>query len=729
MTEEIIDPGENGVILSWQRCCRNDIINNIIAPGNTGFTAWTTIPPKSIPNNSAFFEDIPPIYVCVDAPLEVSQKAIDPDGDSLVYSFTTPYLGGYYGGRNDEFNNVRPNRFGEYDAPPFKNILWSNGYNQNRQIKGSPELFIDAYNGMLTVTPSEVGVYVVGIQVDEYRDGKIIGTTRRDYQISVIQCDFNVLTNFRIKNDSYTTGQYAILCTDTVDIENLSYIKGSAPAKYFWDFGDPTTTSDTLTTFDPIVDVQYVYPKNGDYTVTLTVSSEICTDIYSFEVRIRKDKPFELGPDKTFCGPFNQLLDTRATDAKEVKWNTGSTNSNIFVTDIGQYDVFVSYGDCSYRDTINVFLEPLPELPTLADSLFCDSVDVLMDVGIDGLIYKWSSGIFDTLRYNQFNEPGSYTVSVSNGPCIEYLDFNLRETEKPKLNDAFYCNEFIHEVDLSSIQNKGIQYLWSNQSTEPITTFSSKGAKWVRLKQGDCEYNDTFLITNPSIDLELGNDIHYCDYIDLELDGGSDGIEYNWNTGEQSRYLTVNTTGTYSVEVKDSNNCFKSDTINITLSQSPKLDLGGDTTICKNSPIVIQGPPYFDYLWSTGSSNQDIIVSNEGVYTLTITDSLNCFATDNIKVIVDPEAYPSELYIPNAFTPNANGLNDFFPYKTEIIQFDYSLEIYNRWGQRVFASKKENWGGLYKGKPAPQGAYIYFIYYNGCDGKIRSRKGTFYLLN
>ena len=105
--------------------------------------------------------------------------------------------------------------------------------------------------------------------------------------------------------------------------------------------------------FNTNVDVEYVYPGNGDYTISLKVSSEICEDVYEYDIRVRSSKPFELGPDKTYCGDFSHILDTDAPDALEVKWSTGSTNYQTFVNDVGIYDVLVSYGkNCIYRDKL-----------------------------------------------------------------------------------------------------------------------------------------------------------------------------------------------------------------------------------------------------------------------------------------------------------------------------------------------------------------------------------------
>ncbi|MBR9860269.1 hypothetical protein GYB22_05885, partial [bacterium] len=88
----VIEAGSNGMILAFQRCCRNNTISNISSPESTGATYWVKVPPHAVDNNSAVFQNLPPNYVCVNAPLVVDNSAIDPDRDSLVHELYQPYV-------------------------------------------------------------------------------------------------------------------------------------------------------------------------------------------------------------------------------------------------------------------------------------------------------------------------------------------------------------------------------------------------------------------------------------------------------------------------------------------------------------------------------------------------------------------------------------------------------------------------------------------------------------
>jgi len=111
---------------------------------------------------------------------------------------------------------------------------------------------------------------------------------------------------------------------------------------------------------------------------------------------------------------------------------------------------------------------------------------------------------------------------------------------------------------------------------------------------------------------------HFCR---TKLDAGPDGIRYDWSTGSTDRSINVNTAGKYIVEVEDEYGCIKSDSVIISMSISPSIYIGDDTTICVNSPTVISAPPGFElYEWNTGSTEQSITTILQGGYKVQVTD-------------------------------------------------------------------------------------------------------------
>jgi len=157
--------------------------------------------------------------------------------------------------------------------------------------------------------------------------------------------------------------------------------------------------------------------------------------------------------------------------------------------------------------------------------------------------------------------------------------------------------------------------------------------------------------------------------------------------------------------------------INIEVKPRPIPILGQDSVICEtdNKPTVISPGIFEVYNWSDGSQSSSIDVYLSGTYEVTITDEYDCMASDIL--ILTPQC-PTAIYMPTAFSPNDDGVNDEF----RIDGFDIiSLEflIYDRWGNGVFQSTSfsTSWDGNYRGQPASEGLYSWVLDYEGYNEK------------
>ncbi|MCC9136001.1 gliding motility-associated C-terminal domain-containing protein [Pontibacter silvestris] len=179
-----------GYYVTWERCCRNNTINNIVSPGAAAQTFYMEFPP--VVKNGDFFNNsspklFPPLndYACVGELFYFDFNGTDPDGDSLVYDMVTP-LNGYTSTAMPAYNY--------YDTPgtaPYPEIRWLSGYSENTQIQGSPPINIDAQTGRLIMRPQSKGLFVFGIRCQEFRNGQKIGEVRRDFQVLVLECATN----------------------------------------------------------------------------------------------------------------------------------------------------------------------------------------------------------------------------------------------------------------------------------------------------------------------------------------------------------------------------------------------------------------------------------------------------------------------------------------------------------------------------------------------------------
>lgn len=267
----------------FQRCCRNNIILNIVDPGNTGASFFTDVPDMNQvgTNSSPVFNYDPPVYLCVNKPVQHNYSASDPDGDSLVYELFTPYNGASAG-------NPQPQPPGN---PPYFPITWAAGYSQADMLGTIPPMSIDPNTGIVTVTPTQLGVFVIGVRVKEYRNGVYIGETKRDYQYNVINCTFSAVAAF-------VTPQ--VNCSKTVSFQNNS----QSATQFFWDFGVPGSTNDTSSAYEPV----FVYPDFGTYEVTLVAADTICSDTVKSNVSLFPKPQLSLSIDSILCGADSVAL-------------------------------------------------------------------------------------------------------------------------------------------------------------------------------------------------------------------------------------------------------------------------------------------------------------------------------------------------------------------------------------------------------------------------------------
>lgn len=176
LDDEMFDDA-GGYYISYERCCRNNIIDNIVRPESTGQTFYmefSTIDRARNPiiNSSPVLPSPPTSYLPVGVPVKIALQATDPDGDQLVYRLAEPLKG--YSSPEEPLPTPR--------AAPYPTVSWQSGFGVNNMVPGSPALHISE-EGFLEVTPSREGLFVYAVVVEEYRNGVKLGEVRREYQV------------------------------------------------------------------------------------------------------------------------------------------------------------------------------------------------------------------------------------------------------------------------------------------------------------------------------------------------------------------------------------------------------------------------------------------------------------------------------------------------------------------------------------------------------------------
>lgn len=673
----VLPPSTGGYQLAYQRCCRNNSILNIVAPGSTGATYYATIPSSltTTVNSNPKFQYLPPTFVCANAPFVFDHSAFDADGDSLVYELCYPFTGA-------TVNNPMPQ---PPFNPPYQQVQFASPYNLNNQFGGSQPLTINSQTGLLTATPGVIGQFVYGVCVKEYRNGFYVSTTRRDFQVNVISCPTLLLALYNAP---------AVQCgNNSVQFTNTSI--GSA--SYWWDFGTGNT-GDTSIIANPV----FTFPDTGLYNVTLVATSTFsssCKDTIVKTVRIYPEYDAE----------FN------------------------YVTELCNYNV-------SFFDTSTLLSGP----PVAWNWNFDDGSTSALDDPV-----------------HTFPGPGNYNVtliSTSAGGCKDSITHLIELDSVLTINNTSFenvlcfndCNGSASVTSLGGLQPH--TYLWSDSSGQTSATAINlcAGNYTVTITDAQgCTQGVNFTITQPApIAVTDFTTEAYCNGACIGTSlitatGGTPLYSVVWNNPDSSTTFYINDLceGTYTYTVTDVNGCTFTDSVVVIYSDFiPSVVATVDEdTIYQGATTFVHATNNFGYThnWTPpeGLVSPFAATSIAGplqttTYYVQIADSNGCTNIDSVTIWVRIAICGEpEIFIPNAFTPDNDGVNDVLFVRGNSINKLF-MTIYDRWGQQVFTAEdlKQGWDGTFKGKEAGAGVYVYYVEATCFGGFSFFKKGNITLM-
>ena len=254
--------------------------------------------------------------------------------------------------------------------------------------------------------------------------------------------------------------------------------------------------------------------------------------------------------------------------------------------------------------------------------------------------------------------------------------------------DAFYPNS---------------TYTWQDGSTNPNLSVTNSGTYWVKVENGCGVKTDTISVDFLSPpNTNLGEDVVRCSPGIVTLDAFYPNSVYKWQDGSSASKLKVSKSGTYWVKVE--NSCgVKIDTISILYSLEPTVNLGEDRVLhCLGDSFSFNvASPGLSYEWQDGSVGPTFTVAKSGIYWVKVKNACGP-ATDTVAVSMEDI---KEMKIPNVFTPNDDGINQFFQIDERLL--GAKLKVYQRSGKRVYHSDfySNNWDG----EGLSRGTYYYLI--------------------
>lgn len=478
--------------------------------------------------------------------------------------------------------------------------------------------------------------------------------------------------------------------------------------------------------------------NTGTYWVKV-ISSGGCISTDTFNVSVINPANVHPLKDTMICQPYyyyNYIANAHIPGAQSYLWYDGytTTPTHYFYT-TGLYWVDIHFaGGCVVRDSFFLILAQAPTVNLGNDQAICGPLtsSIILNGGYSNY-YQWSTGA--TSQSISVTTSGIYweTITSANGckatDSVDIQIYPYGNTYHDTTITLCSANPFpaILKADVpNSYYN---YYNWSSGGGGYSNYIYSPGTYYVHVYIGgyysSCSVIDTFHIDTSHISKPNIPDILKCNNVTPDiLDAGTGYSNYHWSTGATTESITVNTPGNYIVTVSNLKGCKTSDTVKVTYNTSPQINTLKDTMLCGGQSVTYNAiyPNVTSYLWNDGFTFPVHTISIAGNYWVTYTLNTTCTSVDSFTVSLRKVKYLDA--IPNIITPNNDGKNDFIDFS--IYQFpNMQLDIYNRWGTKIFESSNPNCTWL---PTCDDGTYFYVLAYTAdCDvgGTTKTLKGFF----
>lgn len=402
-------------------------------------------------------------------------------------------------------------------------------------------------------------------------------------------------------------------------------------------------------------------------------------------------------------------------------WNNSSVLNTLTInpTSATVYTVIVSIGSCSDTASYPVDVDSLPHIVLSADTAICLGSSVALTASGSAVNYLWSPVISNSTIINVSPlATSSYSVTATdaNG-CKNYGVITVTVNSLPVVSIS--SNTTICEGNSVTLTaSGGTNYLWSNLSSSSIINVSPSISTTYSVNVKDnngCSANSSVLVNVIQHPVSsVSNDTSVCEGQSVTL-YASGGTSYYWNTGALASTITVvPAPGSNKYIVNISNGaCATEDSILINVFALPIVDAGNNVTINKGTSIQLNASGGIGYSWSPAVDLSCINCPNPianptetTTYYVTVVNENGCTKTDQVTVTI--EWICSDLFIPNAFSPNDDGQNDLFRIYGSCVK-EVFMEIYNQWGERIFEDSGASpyWDGTYRGEKLNSDVFAY----------------------
>lgn len=657
-----------GYVISYQRCCRLENMDNLRNSGDLGSTYSIKIPgtdspvPDANKNSSPIFAVNDTAVVCENSYFTYQVAAFDPEGDSLVYTLCSAYTGG---SRTDPAPNPAA-------APPYPLVSYQSPFSGGEPL--GPNVTIDPRKGIISgIAPSIkfTGEYVVTICVAEYRKGVFFALSRKELHVRVQDC---VPLVARLSPKQVTC--------DGFDVNFSNDVVNPGGTDYVWNFGDPFTgPANTSTAAKPA----HVYSDTGVYTVKLKVSQGgLCADSTTLTVKVYPGffPAFNINP------PFCKGVPVRFTDKTSTRfgvpvgwqWDFGDANvlndtsrnqnpSYVYNTP-GTYTATLIVGntfgciDTVQTDVVIADNPPLTVFPK--DTVFCakDSVSLLA-AGTGNLSWTPNTNILRAATNNPLVFPGvpaKYFVTLNLNGCISKDSVTLIAkndlTNSITASSISICEDDTLTLTGSSNYTSNVSWSWSPAAStlrpfDKITkAFPPRNTTFNLLTRWGSNCISTAskaIVVKPLLVPDAGPDAAICrgQQTTALQATGADG--YTWSPADGLNNVLIpnpvaspDITTVYKVK-GSTTGCTgtKTDSVTVLVRQLPLIALTNDTLICSIDTLQLKAIGTGSFLWSPNYMISSLTAAAPLVspdvpttYYVQLTDQFACINKDSVKVDV-----------------------------------------------------------------------------------------------
>lgn len=443
-------------------------------------------------------------------------------------------------------------------------------------------------------------------------------------------------------------GQYSVSVTNSFNCSNSDTINITLNSLPIVNLGvDTTICPNQLIELYPGEFSSYIWSdlsinkaltvtSSGTYTVSV-LDKNNCKGSDEIIISMFEAPIVNLGNDTSICQGENIILS--AGSFSKYLWSDNSIGNSISIENQGNYHVTViNENGCQASDSINIEVIQLPQVNLGNDTSICFKNSITLDAG-NHSNYKWNDNSSERTYIASLT--GDYYVIVTDEyGCTGEDHFSLTVIQLPNINlgnDTSICQgkSILLDAGLHST------YTWNNSSTNRYSEISSNGEFSVLVTDDhECQNRDTITINiNPVPDFSLGLDTMICEGNELILNAG-DYMEFLWNNNTTEQFLSVNTSGNYSVEVTNEFNCKAFDEIVINSKKQPIADfeysMNGLSVSFNN---LSENSDAFFWDFGDGSISEEIqgeyTYQTKAEYNVYLIASNNVCKSDTVKKTLD----------------------------------------------------------------------------------------------